>query len=192
MERIWFPPSSEQGHQRAFAMLGGHNEGSSDRADRSRASSNIPLGLVSRCARERSRRHTRRARPARLGGERGRSSGHAVRVIDSHGRVAAIFRSAKCTIGRLGFFSEAVDKGYRLRADVIPFSGFHHYKLARGHYDPQVRDPSQPVWGPLRKRLRAAVPSARRRRDQLQRPRQADGRRLQPDVLAGRLRCGRP
>jgi hypothetical protein len=66
------------------------------------------------------------------------TSGHAVRVIDSHGRVAAIFRSAKCTINRLGFFSEALDRGYRLRADVIPFRGFHHYKLARGHYDPQV------------------------------------------------------
>ncbi len=65
-------------------------------------------------------------------------SGHAVRVLDSQSRVVATFTSAKCKITKLGFLSDAFDNGYHLEADVIPFRGFHHYKLARGHFTPQV------------------------------------------------------
>jgi hypothetical protein len=65
-------------------------------------------------------------------------AGHTVRVLIGQGRVVAIFTSAKCKIGKLGFFSEASDSGYRLQADVIPFDGFRRYKLERGHFTPQV------------------------------------------------------
>jgi len=65
-------------------------------------------------------------------------AGHAVRVLNSKGRVVAIFTSAKCKIGKFGFFSDAYDNGYHLQADVIPFDGFRHYKLERGHFTPQV------------------------------------------------------
>ena len=65
-------------------------------------------------------------------------AGHTVRVLNSKGRVVAIFTSAKCKISKLGFFSDAHDNGYHLQADVIPFDGFRHYKLKRGHFDPQV------------------------------------------------------
>ncbi len=63
---------------------------------------------------------------------------HTVRVLNGKGRVVAIFTSAKCKIGKLGFFSDAFDNGYHLQADVIPFDGFRRYKLARGHFTPQV------------------------------------------------------
>jgi hypothetical protein len=65
-------------------------------------------------------------------------SPHQVKVFDSHFHVVAVFSSAKCKIGRLGFFSDAFSRGYHLEADVIPFSGFHHYPLRRGHFTPQV------------------------------------------------------
>ncbi len=65
-------------------------------------------------------------------------SGHAVRVLDSKNRVVAVFRSAKCRIGHGSFFSDAFDNGYHLQADVIPFNGFRRYRLARGHFTPQV------------------------------------------------------
>ena len=64
--------------------------------------------------------------------------GHVVKVIDGAGQVVAAFRSAQCSIGRLGFFSTASSDRYRLEADVIPFSGFHRYELNRGHFTPQV------------------------------------------------------
>ena len=67
-----------------------------------------------------------------------RVSGHAVRVLDNQSRIVATFTSAKCKINKLGFFSDAFDNGYHLEADVIPFSKFHRYKLARGHFTPQV------------------------------------------------------
>ena len=63
---------------------------------------------------------------------------HTVRVLDSSGRVVATFTSAKCKIGKLGFFSDAFDSGYHLQADVIPFDKFRRYKLGRGHFTPQV------------------------------------------------------
>ena len=64
--------------------------------------------------------------------------GHRVRLIDGSGKVVAIFTSAKCKISKIGFFSDASDNGWRLQADVIPFDGFKHYKLQRGHFTPQV------------------------------------------------------
>jgi hypothetical protein len=63
---------------------------------------------------------------------------HKVRVLDSHSRVVAVFTSAKCKVGRAGFFSDAFNRGYHLEADVIPFDGFHRYALERGHFTPQV------------------------------------------------------
>jgi hypothetical protein len=70
-------------------------------------------------------------------GATARSSAHAVKVIDGNGDAVAIFHSAKCKIGRLGFFSDARSGGWHLEADVVPFKGFHHYRLARGHFTPQ-------------------------------------------------------
>ena len=72
-------------------------------------------------------------------------AGHRVRVLDGSGKVVATFTSAKCKISKIGFFSDATDNGWRLEADVIPFDGFKHYKLERGHFTPQVvklRSPS--------------------------------------------------
>jgi hypothetical protein len=67
-----------------------------------------------------------------------RVSGHAVRVLSGNGRVVATFTSAKCKIVKGSFFSDAYDNGYHLEADVIPFDKFKRYKLARGHFTPQV------------------------------------------------------
>ena len=58
-------------------------------------------------------------------------------MLSSNGHVVATFTSAKCKISKLGFFSDAFDNGYHLRADIVPFDGFRHYKLARGHFTPQ-------------------------------------------------------
>jgi hypothetical protein len=67
----------------------------------------------------------------------GGGSGHLVRVLDSQGQQVAIFRSAKCRVHRSGFFSDAFSAGYHLTAFIDPFSGFHHYRLSRGHFAPQ-------------------------------------------------------
>jgi hypothetical protein len=67
---------------------------------------------------------------------------HKVIVLGRHSQVVAVFRSAKCQVGRAGhkplFFSTASNRGYVLQADVIPFKGFDkRYDLRRGHFDPQ-------------------------------------------------------
>jgi hypothetical protein len=61
-----------------------------------------------------------------------------VRVLNSESHVVALFRSAKCRINKLGFYSDAFDRRYHLEANVLsapgaPFAGFKQYPLERGH-----------------------------------------------------------
>ena len=45
------------------------------------------------------------------------------------------FRSANCSVRRRTFGAVGYDKGWRLTVQLHPFTGFHPYKLERGHFN---------------------------------------------------------
>jgi hypothetical protein len=60
------------------------------------------------------------------------TSSHAVRVFAGGGRVATVFTSANCGVNHFGFIAIGHSDGYVLYVHADPFTGFHHYQLARG------------------------------------------------------------
>ena len=68
-----------------------------------------------------------------------------IRVFDGQNDTLALFTSAKCKTGRLGFIAVGHNNGYLLYIRVAHFTGFHRYGLKRGVYTGtfiEVRNPS--------------------------------------------------
>jgi hypothetical protein len=59
-----------------------------------------------------------------------------IRVADSQNPTVMTFRSAKCHYNKkIGFVGVAYDQHWQLVVKIHPFTGFHRYKLARGHFN---------------------------------------------------------
>lgn len=69
--------------------------------------------------------------------------GHAIRVTSAHGKVLAIFTSAKCRVSKSSFVAQASDGNRDFEVHVKPFkSGDHRYALHRGSAKQAYKTPT--------------------------------------------------